>query len=90
MKRQAIGEHAFLIAALDKGEWSASRAGRFTSGERASGTHWTGGWEGTRAGMDTVAKGKVRAPVGNRNEQRNAQRGRTQTETITFVPTYSL
>jgi hypothetical protein len=31
--------HAFLTAALDRDEWSASRAGRFTPGERSPGTH---------------------------------------------------
>jgi len=30
--------HAFLISALDGGEWSASRPDRFTSRERAPGT----------------------------------------------------
>jgi hypothetical protein len=32
--------HAFLTLALGGGEWSASRPGRFTSGERAPDTHW--------------------------------------------------
>jgi hypothetical protein len=30
----------FLATALDGGEWSASRPGHFTLGERAPGTHW--------------------------------------------------
>jgi hypothetical protein len=34
----------FLTTALNGGEWSASRLCRFTPGERASGTHWIGGW----------------------------------------------
>jgi hypothetical protein len=38
--------------ALDGGELSASRPGRFTTGERAHGTHWLG------AGLDVVAKRK--------------------------------
>jgi hypothetical protein len=33
-----------LTSALDGGEWSASHPGRFTSRERAPGTHWLGGW----------------------------------------------
>jgi hypothetical protein len=42
------------------GEWSASRPGRaFTPGERTPGTHWTGGWVGLRAGLDTEATGKI-------------------------------
>jgi hypothetical protein len=31
-----------LTSALDGGEWSASRPGRFTPRERAPGTHWIG------------------------------------------------
>jgi hypothetical protein len=33
-----------LTSAVDGGEWSASRPGRFTPRERAPGTHWIGGW----------------------------------------------
>jgi hypothetical protein len=36
--------HAFLTSALDRGEWSALRPGRFTTRERVPDTHWTGGW----------------------------------------------
>jgi hypothetical protein len=31
-----------LTLALDGGEWTASRPGRFTPRERAPGTHWIG------------------------------------------------
>jgi hypothetical protein len=48
--------HAFLNLALDGGEWFVSRPGRFTPGERATRTHWTGGWVSPRAGLDAVAK----------------------------------
>jgi hypothetical protein len=34
--------HSFA-SALEGGEWSASRPGRFTPRERAPGTHWIGG-----------------------------------------------
>jgi hypothetical protein len=43
--------HIFLISALVGGEWSTSRPGRFTPGERAPGTHWTGGWVDLRANL---------------------------------------
>jgi hypothetical protein len=36
--------HAFSTSALNGGEWSASRPGRFTPRERTPGTHWIGGW----------------------------------------------
>jgi hypothetical protein len=54
--------HAFLTAALDGGEWSASRSGRFTPREKASGTHWLGGWVGPRVVLDTVVKTKIPNP----------------------------
>jgi hypothetical protein len=36
--------HDFLTSALVGGEWSTSRLGRFTPGERAPSSHWIGGW----------------------------------------------
>jgi hypothetical protein len=50
--------HIFLISALVGGEWSASRPGHFTPGEKAPGTHYIGGWVGPRAGLDNVDKRK--------------------------------
>jgi hypothetical protein len=40
--------------ALVGGKWSASRPSRSTSGERAPGTHWIGGWVGRRTSLDDV------------------------------------
>jgi hypothetical protein len=57
---------AFTTSALAEGEWSASRPGRFTVGERAPGTHWIGGWVGPRASVKAVAKKKNPCPAGNR------------------------
>jgi hypothetical protein len=54
-----------LILALDGGEWSASCPGRFTPREIAPGTHWIGGWVGSRAVLDTAVKKKFPAPAGN-------------------------
>jgi hypothetical protein len=45
-----------LILALAGGEWSTSLPGRFNPGERAPGTHWTGGWVHPRAGLDDVKR----------------------------------
>jgi len=55
--------HAFLTSALDGGEWSTSRLGRFTSGERAPGTHRIGGWMDPRAGLVAVVKRKIPQPL---------------------------
>jgi hypothetical protein len=54
----------FLTSALAGGEWSASRAGRFIPGERASGTHWIGGRVGPRVRLDDVDKRKFLTPPG--------------------------
>jgi hypothetical protein len=49
--------HVFLTSALVGDEWSPSLPGRFTPGERASGTHWIGGWMGPKTGLDAVGGG---------------------------------
>jgi hypothetical protein len=51
-----------LTSALNEGEWSASRPGRFTPSEIDPGTHWIGGWMGPRAGLDAVVKRKIPSP----------------------------
>jgi hypothetical protein len=48
--------HIFLASSLVGGEWSASRPGRFTPGEKSPGIHWIGGWADHRDGMDDVEK----------------------------------
>jgi hypothetical protein len=65
----ALGEWRYssrhsLTLALDGGEWSALRPGRFISKERAPGTHGIGGWMGPRAGLDGVVKRKIPSPAG--------------------------
>jgi hypothetical protein len=50
--------HIFLTSALVGGEWSASRPGRFTPGERAPGTYWIGDWVDPKAGLDDMEKRK--------------------------------
>jgi hypothetical protein len=50
--------HIFLTSALAGGEWSASRPGRFTPGERAPCIHWIEGWVDPRVGLDDVEKRK--------------------------------
>jgi hypothetical protein len=53
--------YSFTLA-LDGGEWSASRPGRFTHRERDPGTHWIGGCVGPRAVLDTLGKRKIPSP----------------------------
>jgi hypothetical protein len=54
--------HIFLTSALVGGEWSASRPGRFTPGERVPGTHWIGGWVDPITGLDDLKKRKFLTP----------------------------
>jgi len=51
-----------LNSALDGGEWSASRPGRFAPREKAPGTHWIGGWVGPSVVLDAVVKRKIPRP----------------------------
>jgi hypothetical protein len=62
--RMDVYIHDFFTLALVRGEWSASLPGRFTPGERASGTHWIGGWVGSRTGLDDVKKRKFLTLLG--------------------------
>jgi hypothetical protein len=61
----------FLTSALDGGEWSASRPGRFTPGEIVPGTHWIGGWAGPGAGLDAMEKRKISYHFGESNRGRS-------------------
>jgi hypothetical protein len=54
-----VNPQVFLTLALVGGEWSATRPGRFTPGERVPVTHSTGGWVDLRAGPDDVEKRKL-------------------------------
>jgi hypothetical protein len=58
----AVSIPIYVTSVRVRGEWSASRPGRFTPlpppRERAYGTHWIGGWVGPRAGLDDVEKRK--------------------------------
>jgi hypothetical protein len=53
-----VKNHVFLTSALAGCEWSASRPGRFTPGERAPATHWIGGRVDPRAGLEDVEERK--------------------------------
>jgi hypothetical protein len=55
-QRVDIYNHVSLTSALVGGEWSASRSGSCTPGEKAPGTHWIEGWMGPGTGLDDVEK----------------------------------
>jgi hypothetical protein len=78
----------YLTLALDGGEWSASRPGRFTTKERAHGTHWIAGWVGPRAGLDKVVKRKITSHCRDWNPpivQPLAQRYMTELSRLLFM-----
>jgi hypothetical protein len=58
-----------LTCALDAGEWSSSRPGRFTPREIAPVTHWIGGWVGPRAILNAVVKKKIPSPCRESNSR---------------------
>jgi len=53
--------------ALDEGEQLVSHPGHFTPREKATHTHWVGGWVGPRAILDAVAKRKTPSPCQESN-----------------------
>jgi hypothetical protein len=55
--------HVFLTSALVGGEWSTSLLGRFTPGERTSGTHWIGGWVDPTMILDDEENRKISKPT---------------------------
>jgi hypothetical protein len=74
MPWRRIGEWRYrstysLTSALDGGEWSASRAGRFTARKRAPGTHWIGACVAPRALLDAVVKRRIPSPPRESNSR---------------------
>jgi hypothetical protein len=66
--RRLGGEEVYLLRILDLGTrwgWVVSVTSRphFSPGVRTPGTHCTGGWVGPRAGLDTMARGKILSPL---------------------------
>jgi hypothetical protein len=55
---ERYSSYSLSAPALDGGEWSASRPG-----ERTTGTHYTGGWVGPRADLDTEATVNFLSPL---------------------------
>jgi len=56
----------FVASAVDAGEWSISRPGRFTPPGKNGGTHWVGGWVGSAVGLDVK---KMTCPWQNLNPE---------------------
>jgi len=68
LPRCLFKHHAFLISALDlRVAQPSSCRGRLTSGERAPGAHWIGGWVDARAGLDMMVKRRILSPCRDPN-----------------------
>jgi hypothetical protein len=68
MGDRRYSSYSYLTSALDGGV-SGQRhapAALYPPGERTPGTHWTGGWVGPRAGLDTGARRKILCACRNR------------------------
>jgi hypothetical protein len=53
-EQRTYSSYSFTNSAVVGGEWSASRPGRaLPPWKKNTDTHWTGGWAGPRAGLDT-------------------------------------
>jgi hypothetical protein len=53
---------SFLTSALGREEWSFSRPGCFTPGERSPSKLWIRGWVGPTPGLDVTEKRKIYFP----------------------------
>jgi hypothetical protein len=54
-----VSIHIFLTSALVEEEWSVLRPCLFTPRERATCTHWIGGWVDPRGSVDDMEKRKL-------------------------------
>jgi hypothetical protein len=61
-RNRGLQLHPLSNSALDGGAWSASRAGRFSPGYRATRVHYIGGWVGPRAGLDILGNREIPYP----------------------------
>jgi hypothetical protein len=62
----------------------------FSPGKRAIGTHWTGGWVGHRAGLDTDAREKILSPLPGIEPQSPRRPVRSQTLYWLSYPAHDL
>jgi hypothetical protein len=55
--------YSFSTSTLDGVSGQHHAPAALYDGERTPGTHWTGGWVGLRAGLDTGARGNILSPL---------------------------
>jgi hypothetical protein len=62
--------YSFMTSALDGLSGQRHAPAALYPGERTPGPHWTEGWVGPRAGLDTETRGKIRCPCRGSNLDR--------------------
>jgi hypothetical protein len=62
--------YSFTTSVLDGDEWSVLRPVRALPPEKGPRYHWTGGWVGPRAGLETEVTGKILSPLRGSNPDR--------------------
>jgi hypothetical protein len=70
--------HAFVSSALDGGERSVSRPGRFAHGVVTPDTNRIGGWVGPRTGLNRATNRKIPGPRRESNPDRPDRSVRSQ------------
>jgi hypothetical protein len=76
--KRRYSSYSFTTSALYGGV-SVTPRPRFSPGERTPGTHYTGGWVGPRAGLDTGARGKILSPLPGIEPRSPTRPARSQT-----------
>jgi hypothetical protein len=61
-RKRRYSSYSFLTSALYGGSGQCHAPAALCPWKRTPGTHWTGGWVGLRAGLDTEARGKILFP----------------------------
>jgi hypothetical protein len=64
---RTYSSYSFLTSALDGVSGQCHAPAALCPGERTPGTHFTGGWVGLRAGLDTEVRGKILCPCRESN-----------------------
>jgi hypothetical protein len=83
-RRRLRGEKVQLLLILGIGtRWawvvSVKTRPRFSPRESTPGTHWTGGWVGPRADLDTEIRGKILSPLSGIEPRSPGRPARSQT-----------
>jgi hypothetical protein len=71
--------YSFTTSALDEGDGQPHAPAALYPRGKDPGTHWTGGWVGPRAGLDTEVREKILLPLPGIKPRSPGRRVRSQT-----------